>query len=746
MKRIKFSNSNFRKFEIILPLFFIMLSTSLLFQNCGRNKLEVTNDLKFNIDTPLIASPPTPTSTALPVQRSSITAAQVGMLDFRYAQTPNLTDQEMNGLVDVTAKLNAAITTSRFANKSLFISTGTYLVSDTIDCVLEHSGSGQILNTTNIIGSAIQHPVIKLADNTTAFKGTLPKAVFHYRSSTGLSTDWMMRGGIRGIDIDLGIGNTMAVGLYWGCAQYCYIEDINIKANDAFAGLTGIGGANSLLANITVNGGKHGLYLPDGNEAATWGMLDSPQNTITGCTFINQTDIPIVLWGWGGITLVGVSIVKNAGVAILLNSYSTYVETSPLSIIDSKIEFTNVQSTNTFIQNLNKATVSLRGVYIKGAGTITNNNNDENLNAPSAISGWNHIVRYNYVTKTQKEGYSATHYDALTGLLYSSSVVLSDSLTPPIDLTSKHIWPTTPSFEDPDSFLVTDVNQLQNAIDNNSKVVVASGTYKLTAPITLKANTVLLGCPGIGGPTGAIFEYGFIPTQQTWLINTVDDSEATTYIMDITTNPGTADYLGSLHWMAGRNSIIRTVRFDKSWDDYEKNLIRLYFSNNGGGRVFNYQDEKAMSGLTTDPNNSLNHRKVKISGTSQLLTFYGLNLERGGNYNGESSFPLVEITNSSNIRIFGAKSETYQPYAKIDNSTNIFMTNIHDFANINSGLTKQNFIEITGALSDNIEISNAMFIKPPNSSYLIVSDPWNTNEPQRTMTMGLYRRHWTTFF
>ena len=95
--------------------------------------------------------------------------------------------------------------------------------------------------------------------------------------------------------------------------------------------------------------------------------------------------------------------------------------------------------------------------------------------------------------------------------------------------------------------------------------------------------------------------------------------------MDITTDPGNKNYLGSLHWQAGKNSIIRNVWFDKSWDHNEKNMIRLYFSGNGGGRVFTYQDEK---GGTPE---SYSHRKVKISGTSQQLTFYGLNLERGGN-------------------------------------------------------------------------------------------------------------------
>jgi hypothetical protein len=104
------------------------------------------------------------------------------------------------------------------------------------------------------------------------------------------------------------------------------------------------------------------------------------------------------------------------------------------------------------------------------------------------------------------------------------------------------------------------------------------------------------------------------------------------------------------------------------------------------------------------------------------------------------------LKNSSNIRIFGAKTETYQPYISINNCKNIFLTNIIDLANLNSGLTKQNLIEIVDLASDSIEIANSMFLSPPNSTYLITKDPWHTNTPNRTMHLGLYYKNFTTFF
>jgi len=682
--------------------------------------------------------------------QAQITAMQMGMLDFKVSQ--NLTVAEMNGTLDVTAKLQAAVNTASLANRSLFIPSGTYLVSNQIKCIL--TINNWVSSTpVNIIGSSVKHPVIKLADNTASFQGANPKAVIHYTNSDPATygTDAVMEGGIRAVDFDLGAGNTNAVALYWGCAQYCFIEDINIKARDGFAGLTGIGGANQLLANITVDGGKYGLYLPSYNEGVLWGMPGSPQNTITGCTFTNQTEEALWLRGWGGITIIGTTIVKNSGIAIKMacETYSAVVQ-FPFSMIDSQIEFTNAQQSNVGLQNLLHGDVSLRGVYIKGAGKLCDNATDEDLTPHTTFSDWTHVARFNYIDKSARNDdqgnlYVGSHFNALNGTRYNIAEIEKNGETPPSDLTSRHIWASTPSFEDADAFLVpagSTAAQIQSAINSHTKVCLAEGTYPLSTPLTLRANTIFFGCPGLGN-CGSILTYGFTPSQQSWLIETENSASATTYLMDICTDPGNANYLGSLHWMAGKNSVIRTVRFDKSWDACEMDLIRLYFSGNGGGRVFNYQDEKNVNGASIL--NSLNHRKVKVSGTSQQLTFYGLNLERGGSYTIQSSFPMLEMANAANIEIFGAKSEALQPYAQINNCKNIFLTNIIDYAPTGKGNTKQNYLEISGS-SDNIEISNAMFLYPPDASYKIVSDPWNANTPDRTMHMGLYHRNFTSFF
>jgi hypothetical protein len=671
--------------------------------------------------------------------QATITATQMGMLDFTIDQ--NLSVNEMNGTIDVTDKLQTAVNNARNAYKSLYIPYGIYKISKTIDCILDESANP--IKAVNIIGSAIKHPVIVITDNTTSvFNDTaMPNAVFEYHSSDpNHDTGWVMEGGIRGVDFDLGNGNPGAVAIYWGCAQHGYVQDININARDAFAGMTSLGGANSLVANVTVTGGKYGIYThPNGD----WNMGVSPGNTVVGCTFINQTNTPLYLFGWGGITLVGINIITDKTMAIYMDCDTwAAVNEFTLSMIDCKIEFTIPAASNVAISNPGHGTVSLRSIYVKGSGIVSDNGGDENLATEGSLSDWT-CANYNYIDKKSRNDeagrlYEGVHYDATAGTQFNNSISWKNIATPPDDLISKHIWATTPSFEDEDAVLVplgSTTTQIQAAINANEKVCLAKGTYTLTAPIDLKANTILFGCPGYGA-CGSILKYGWTPTSQTWLISTADAADATTYLMDIVTESKTEDYLGGLHWRAGSNSIIRNVWLDKVFHWRETNRIRLYFSGNGGGRVYNYTDDKNFS----DPvsTSSINHRKVKISGTSQSLTFYGLNLERGGAVSGESLYPMCEITNSSNVSIYGAKIEAYQPYASITNSSNVFMTNVMD---LNSFIARvSNLIEIYGN-SGNIELSNLMSLYPTATTQKLVKDAWNTNSPDRYKHVGLYYRN-----
>ena len=174
--------------------------------------------------------------------------------------------------------------------------------------------------------------------------------LFHYVSTSPdaekRDPGAIMEGGIRSINIDLGSGNTKAVGIHWSCAQYCFLEDISVFGSGFFAGFTGFGGANQLLANISVTGGQYGLYFPEYNEGVKWNLFGMCQSTITGCTFIGQTINALRLWGYGGITMVGITIEQTSGTAIKMNGQGYSLITFPFSLIDSKITFTSSSTSN----------------------------------------------------------------------------------------------------------------------------------------------------------------------------------------------------------------------------------------------------------------------------------------------------------------------------------------------------------------------------------------------------------------
>lgn len=683
--------------------------------------------------------------------KAQITATQMGMLDFQVTQS--LVANDMNGTNDVTTKLQAAVDSARLANKTLFIPSGTYKVSNTIDCKIDFGGTNgyTMLTPVCIVGSSINRPLIVLANSVSGFSGTNPKCVLKYRStSTKAPTpDWVMEGGIRSINFDLGTGNTNAVAVSWGCAQYCFIEDISIEARSGFAGFLAIGGANQLLANISVNGGQYGIYLPNASESTTWGLSGQIcQSTITGCTFTNQTVNALHLWGYGGITMSGITISQATGTAIFMKGDSwSPLMSFPFSLIDTKITFTTSSSSNLAISNLTRCNVALNGVFVNGAGTVINNNGDENLTALTPITSWTHVARFNYVDKTtrhdgQGANYLGTHYNALGGTFSTAAIVQTDATPPPSDITSRHIWATTPSFEDNGAVLVpagSSSATIQATINANTEVFLAHGTYSLSSPITLKANSIFCGCPGVG-LCGSILTNGFTPSSATWLITTENSAAATTYMMDVCTNTTNVNYMGSVHWMAGANSIFRTNLLDRGYKAKEPNIIRLYFSGNGGGRIFNYQDEKAPGGTMIS-----GFRKVKVSGTSQQLTFYGLDLERGGSLYPVSSWPMLEIANASKVRVFGAKTEAFQPYATINGCTDIFLTNVIDYCANGYGTTGANQIEISGT-NDMIECSNMIWDGPPAATpaWKIVLDPWNTIEPTRQQFLGVYHYNWST--
>jgi len=676
-----------------------------------------------------------------------ITATQVGMLDFQ--EYSNLTEDEMNGTIDVTDKLQQAVNHARNSFKTLFIPSGTYLVSKPIDCIATnqsaHRGHGAVI----IVGSQKKRPLIRLQDNAPDFQGTGlpsqnngPRPVFGLRSVDypSKNSDWLFYSGMRSIDIDLGWGNPGAIGISWASAQNCFVEEITIRANDGFAGMAGLPGANALTANVDVHGGRYGFYMTRNEDNKTlWAQASV--TTIVGCRLYNQKENAIRAYGWGGVTLVGIHIEKKDGTAIW-QSGGNNPNGCPLVVIDSRIQFGEAHASNRAIDNSGRSTIGLVNVFTLNANNISYNGTTGSLIPSHALNQWTQVEQYHYVDKNPKRvsTYDMPGMHHVDGVAGSDDVVVLKQQAPPTDLISRHLWPFTPSFEDEGVVLVTTAGgnhrqRIQDAIDNHRMVLLGAGEFNLDGPIVLSDSTVLFGSPGMRSNLNSSSGWP-APTDHVWFIETADSPNANTYLMEVSTNPLRNDYWGSIRWRAGKNSVVRNVAFGRTSGGHERDIKRVYITGSGGGRWYNYNDHK---NLWDNPEVSPNHRKVLVEGTTQPLTFYGLNLERGGNFKGVvSEFPMCEIRNASHVRIFGGKSETYQPYAWIADSDNIFLANIQDWGIHNRYGSAQHYIVVKGE-SSNIEVVNSQWNRPPSHSWKIVNDPWSEDTPHRSMHLGLYR-------
>lgn len=680
------------------------------------------------------------------VNAQNITATQTGMLDF--VESMKLTEDERTGKVDITEKLQSAVNQARDGFRTLFIPSGTYLVSKPIDCIAKNNSSHRGEGAVIIVGSQKERPLIRLKNNSPDFQGTGqpsqttgPRPVFGLRNVDfpSKNSDWNFYSGIRSLNIDLGMGNPGAIGVSWASAQNCFLEEITVFARDGFAGVAGLPGANALTVNVDVHGGRYGFFLTRNEDNKTlWAQASV--TTIVGCRLFDQKENALRLFGWGGVTLTGIQIEKKNGTAIWLSG-SSNPNSCPLVITDSRVEFSEENIANRAIDNSGKSTTGLLNMFTLRANTICFNNSG-NL-VPETNNEWTRVVRYHYIDKNPKTlsslNVSGNHH--VQGILTSEDILEMEKQMPPADLISRHVWPFTPSFEDDGVVLVDNSGtnhreKIQEAIDNNSKVMLARGSYTLDGPIVLRDSTVLFGSPGMRVILRS--SSSWVPAGHVWLIDTDDNPNASTYLMEVSTDPLKEHYWGSIRWRAGRNSIVRDVACGRTSGGHERNIKRVYITGSGGGRWYNYNDHK---NLWDNPEVDENHRKVLIEGTSEPITFYGLNLERGGGFKGVvSSFPMCEIRDASNVRILGGKTETFQPYAWIENCNNVSLFNIHDWCIHNKNNSGQHYIEIKGIESNNIEVVNSQWNLPPDTTFRIVSDPWSSNTPHRKMHMGLYQK------
>ncbi len=677
------------------------------------------------------------------------TATDVGMIDVTaspYNATPgNANDDDAQAIED-------AVADGKAASKPVYFPTGTYHVSRTINLVesgRNHDGAG----TIQLIGATggSSRPVIRLKNNSTDFNSeSTPKPVVKISATDGPNVGY--RNIFRGIDIHLGTaGNAGAVGIDFDNAQHSLLEDVTIIAKDpdvagstsAFAGVTAVPGRGMAVVNIRVVGGKHGLRLASGSLGAV----------LAGLTLENQTGAALVTRIARGGAIAGLKVVKAASLAGPGIQLITGPSGAPAPYYYGNISLTDaefdMQNGAPAIDNTDDRFVGLKNVFVRGTTKIVDNLDPDTGDSfdPDLVIGsgnaanWSRVGHYAYNPDTNftLNGTSVLLDNA------TNSTVLEFAATLPNDLVSRHVWGTTKSFVDATAVLYPDANtdsdheRIQAALNANTVVYLAKGRYELSEPITLNANNVLMGVPGyysILEPTSTL-EYG---SGFNWLLKTVDDANATTVLQDMGFDtpgedlgidlPPTTSQLGAIQWMAGRNSIVRGIRayFAPSYEQSPRHHFRI--QNGGGGRWYSLSDHAGI--LESDSSGNATFRKLDVRNTSQPLTFYGLNLEHGGGTDIDPQTTFMEVQDSSNIRIFGMKTESDGDVITCSGVDNMFvgimMGNVHHAAG--------SLLVLNGSANTRIEAHGLVW---PGTNNTLVDDG-STNVSRNVYFLGLYRK------
>jgi hypothetical protein len=560
-----------------------------------------------------------------------------------------------------TNQIRNAVSAAQEYKLACYFPSGTYLVDDTIGCVMPIFLNNSGIKVTDrrspvyIVGADNPRPVIKLAPGATGYGAGTMKPMFWIRASesspTSEQSNIAFNMVLRNLIFDTN-SHRGAVAVRFSGAQGSTVQDVKVIATGSFAGFYNCTGQGGGSFNIEVEGGDYAFYLGDDNARFI---------NMTGLVCRNQQ----------------IEVIKIVATnrAMLINGFHFVKETGPvlsgwpsvgggIALLDGIIEYTGA-STHAFPVPANN--LFIKDVFFKNCERIIANNN------PSILDplNWSKVQQYHY---TGSGGSSLINGITASNGTYSIVVVPEDPPAPGV-LTSKHTW-------DPENFVSismryetgyvnvrdaermtgpagaaagngssNDTRALQWAIDNFEKVFLPKGTYLIDTTLVLRSNTQLFGA----GKT-----YSTIKPGSTWktnvnrtMVTTVADAGATTSMsfLMLETNPAVYKDMTRIHWLAGRKSVIRDIMIGAEWTNQTGDLLHYQLKISGptgGGSFYCYTSENNLiKPITNHPD----YRAVLVENTVEPVRFYSYNSER---IFADAQF---EIKNSSNVEIFYLKSE-----------------------------------------------------------------------------------------
>ena len=633
-----------------------------------------------------------------------------------------------DGQGDSARGIQAAIEDAYANHLAVLFPAGTYLISDTLKCYEWNVWNPPRKRAKNpdrrnhiLVGSTLgdTRPLIRLRPRLPAFADPgKPRPLLVYRvfsadnehATQPVEPDEPLLGNppnfhdqpnilfhseLRGIDFDCG-ANPGAIGVAFRAAQESSIENVRVVATGATAGFRGIPGRNGGAANVEVEGGRYGIDLIDGGLAGT---------TAVGVRLLNQTEQAIRSRDFCPFVMVGFQIVKDRGPVAQVVDQNWSTAGGTLCLVDGSIE---LRQGGVAFDNVAAAkTIYLRNLYFKGTTELVRSDKQPVLRGSGS---WVRLREYAYSDQRlpkekppyQKGDRKFRVFSLIDGRTSHDAepihAVEDNAGAPPADLLSRHLWRDLPSYEGEDTptCVVTrapyqamsgdgkdDRAAIQAAIDDAEKaghgrVFLPAGIYEIGGTLNLRANTRLFGA---GRHVSDIrWHESWQPTSgEPVMIRTANDANARTTLafLSITTRAkggginafGANEYDRFCHlsWRAGRHSQVVAIGLAKEWVGqlYANPHDYLRITDSGGGKFYFLAPSWRWFGRHPDS------RAIRIVGTSEPISIYGLNLEFVARAPKATPATNVEMVRAANVRIYGLKREMSPPTLILRDCRNI---------------------------------------------------------------------------
>lgn len=612
---------------------------------------------------------------------------ELGLLDV--TKPPFMADA--GGQYDCTAALNEAIRIAQRYHYVCYFPLGTYRISDTLEAQqyiwwddYPYDKYRIVQRTYPVVlmgerkedeDGSLQRPKIYLAPYSEGFTfRDHHKVVLHVyngaepeENAAPASIENM----ITGLHIEIGEGNTGAVGVAFYAAQGCSMEDCIIDVGDGYCGLWGAAG----------NGGSHAQNIIRGGRVGTDLSKGTPGAVMSGFIFDHQTEHAIIAGTKQAVDFVGCAIYTSSLLPPVVSFGGTYelFHQGQLSLIDCTIEFDAPMKQGRIQAAVSsRESIYLRNVYVRNATHFVWNPDGSYLATLS--NDWCRVEEFAH-------GIGSMPHE---GRVYPSPVYIDgkkqeentwgqtvESVKPPRKLLEKHRY-KLPLWRDVVSYNVKkygakgdgisdDTAALQNAIDQNEYVFLPKGYYRITGTLHLKENTKLIGvAQGLSqilvtqSPDGAFADTeDNIPAMDT--PDKANASVVLAYCGLVTSRKQPNIY--ALRWRVAGDSILRNFAFYAdvgyriTWITEKRCHPWILVTGNGGGRWYNFWCDITQEGK--------DYRILRVQGTSQPFAIYACNVEHS-----RSDFEM-DILDCRNIVIYNLKSECNTPNLLIRNSDNI---------------------------------------------------------------------------